>query len=365
METSRKNLFCVPIKLCIIFTIATIFIVIISLSSCLILYSLSRSNEEESLGLPIPPLYPVTLLEDGFKPSSVKSIDITYADRSVDAAVVRFYEDRCSKSKYQNVLLPIVQLVLKPLWDHRVAFNYYYGDTPVYVAGEDSFITYSISAATDNGIGPVASGCQIQLFVFDDQLKYFEFTESNFIPERGFIDQSGCLPVGADGEVTNSTTIFHLANAGSYFVSAFVKKGIEIQADISVHAVEYNTTGLKVVPCALDEYVKHCTISFSSFQSSPDSVCVWAQSESFMSLNFSSNAINNTRLLIAAVAGGAGAEIVLLALLMLVLVGIHLIRIRLKRQRSTGGENEPLLQKEVITHDHVWDKKNYSIQKIS
>lgn len=322
---------------------------LLALSSVFLNYAESVSGES-LYRVPVPSQFPVNLFPDGFNPSNIKSIDITSnSDKTVfDSTNVKLYRGPCNSHQYTMQLLPYVTRNIKPLGDSRLALNYNYGDWPIYVAGGDSNLVYNISAS--NGPNHHSDGsCAAELFVFKNQSNYFEFMETTYLPEKGYIKRSGCLPVGSGDETENSTTVFHLPNPNSYFVSISLKKGIEVLVNISVDALEYNITSTStLVDCALNEYVNKCTISFGSaklfHQPSSGTVCVWAQAEAYTMLNISSNLNNgNEFVYIAFIVGSIVSIFLFIATFVLFMVGHQLIIMR----RHDDHLRQPLLQQKV------------------
>ena len=72
--------------------------------------------------------------------------------------------------------------------------NYEYGDTPLFAGGGNSTLVYLTSAKCTHNL----SNCPLELFLFTTEKHYTQFTNSH-LSESGFIQRSGCLPVGING----------------------------------------------------------------------------------------------------------------------------------------------------------------------
>ena len=348
--TSTKSKVCLFLTLAVVFSILLVLcitgIVIFSLN----LYRLQhflRSHSPLLSDVPVPSGYPVLLGGNGYDPSTVKSVDISTDAKKANPLAqvsVSFYTGAC-KFHYESVFLPNVFRDLKALYDNRLAFNYNYGDKPLYVAGEDSILKYFSSASSD---GPVGSNeCPMELFLFDDQSKYQNFQQDSLLPEAGFINRSGCLPVGSKlDEVKNSTTVFHLPKPGSYFVSISIRKDVRTRTNISGHAQEFNTTEFKPVKdCVLNENFNQCTITLHNHESwfnpvSSENLCIWARSQYNVNVNVTTASNNGGKLMNIGSKVGLVGSIVLL--LVVIISCFLLMRYCIFREESIG-ERKPLL----------------------
>ena len=260
------------------------------------------ANSPNQHDIPVPAGELVLLKEEGFDLSTTAAIEVSARSNGMSPLNVLLYKGSCD-FKYQTVsTLPSVPRDLLPLDNVRLAFNYNYGDLPIYAAGKNSTLNYSISASYKNA--PAQSqrtGCALELFLFDDETKYNRFIENPFLQADGFVDHSGCLlelkRTNSTNVIKNTTTaVFTLKTANAYFVSIDTMSGLETHTNISASVFEFSDSGLDMVNCALNEYVTKCKVSFDDRNSrslfqlpacNSNPVCVWAKAESYALLSLS------------------------------------------------------------------------------
>ena len=358
--TSTKSKVCLFLSLTVVVSVLVSCITL----TVLVISSLHLHHLQHSLRLyspllsdvPVPSGYPVLLGGNGYDPSAVKSVDISTDAKKVNPlsqVSVSFYTGAC-KFHYESVFLSNVSRDLKATYDNRLAFNYNYGDKPLYVAGGDSILKYFSSASSD---GPVGSNeCPMELFLFDDQSKYQNFQQDSLLPKAGFINRSGCLPVGSKlDEVKNSTIVFHLPKPGSYFVSISIKKGVWTRTNISGYAQEFSTTEFKPVKdCVLNENFNRCTISLHNHESwfhpvSSENLCIWARSQYNVNVNVTTASDNCGKLMNIGLNVFSGVFIVLLFVVIISCFLLMIMRYCISREKSiANGEGKPLIEKHTV-----------------
>ena len=347
-------------KSLIVVCLVIIFIIVL-LSTTGILFS--SIHLKESLPDKEGTLVPVSVA--GNFPAKIGRFD-SYTTKDILVSIdpqefqrnVRFYKNDCDQNRSYVVESPQIELPsISPIADSNIGFNYYSGDNPVYTSGTLSYITYNISASfSSNDFS--SSECLMQLLAFDSRIKYLDFTESTYPTEGSYFRKSGCLPVGKDGEIENSTVTFHLPKAASYFVAISLKEGVDVHGgSVAVHAIEYNVTGLDVLQCSLNSFVDQCTFNFDNkFEIIPEhrDVCIWAESESLTTVNVSSSLNKNLAISYSILL--SVSCIVLIVILFSVTITVCVRYSKIRQQERFGNEVEPLLEKQDIV------KKNYNIQ---
>ena len=346
-------LICLAVCLVLFVAVSVIFLVL----SSTLLNSLNSSDLLQLTDFSVPSGYPVLLGANGIDPASSSGVEIsTNAAKTAPLTDlnVKLYQGHCQDTQYREVNLPNVSRDIQPLADSRLAFNYNYGDLPLYVAGGNSTVTYTISASN----GPSSSGltddtdCSVELFLFDDQLKYSKFVESNYLREEGYVNRSGCLPVGTKDEIKNSTTVFYLSKPNSYFVSISLKENIETLTNISAHALEFSDVKLESVDCALNEFTNKCKITFDDkstgwFQlhSSEPLQCIWAESEAFVTINVTAVANGKSKSVYTTTQRSsiAGLGVCMVIVILLISSGV----IYWLMSKNYQDEKKPLLWKNV------------------
>lgn len=361
-EMSSKRLICLSISLIIVVTIsvAVTCIIIFVPSSIFLFESHSTDGSSTQLDFPVPTRYPAILKQDGYDPINIKSISVSNDDPDdhSGSSVVAFYKGSCDTDRTTESNLPDKHRVLQPLGNKKVAFNYNYGYLPLYVAGEESKLTYHISAY--NKPLDDTMPCPLELFLFNDESSFMKFMETTFQPEKGYIKRSGCLPVGNSTNELNSTVVFQLSDPSPYYVSVSIAKDVYITATINVHAIEYNITDMELLPCELNYQTNHCIIHvgvskqiFGINQVSADPVCVWAVTgppsssiDMVTRVNITTNANKSFCIVYMSFTIVSGVGFVLCMLM--IGVGILVLRkfmIQINRmKREKVSEKQPLIQ---------------------
>ena len=348
-------------SLTVVCVVVLIFIIVLLTTTGILFSSIhleeSLPGKEESLSLvSIAGNFPAMIgLFDSYTTKEILvSMDPQEYQRNV-----KLYKNYCEENRSFAVESPDIALpYISPIADSNIGLNYYSGDNPVYTYGTPSFITYKISASFSSNDDFTSSECLMQLLAFDSRIKYLEFTESTYPSEGSSLIKSGCLPVGKDGEIENSTVTFNLPTAGSYFVAISLKEGVDVLGgSVGVHAIEYNVTGLEILECSLSSFVDQCTFNFDNkFQIIPGRkhFCIWAESESLTTVNVSSSLNKNLAISYSILL--SVSCIVLIVMLFSVTITACVRYSKMRQQERFGNEVEPLLK----NHDFV--EKNYNIQ---
>ena len=258
---------------------------------------------KETIPLPDNNL-PVLLKQGGFSPKDTKYIDVAANFDKDSYNKIIFFKALCNATSYTQNLLDPVNRSLTPTADHptnRYPFNYHYGDVPVYSAGGNSSLVYNISASglADGSMHneqPAAarlhhSSCPLELFMFDSESNYTKFLQNKTVNVTGFVNRSGCIPVGVGDNVLHNSTVFWLGQPNFYYIMASVVAGINISTNISGHVRAYSTDQHnQITKCDLETNNRNaCRISISNSDRAEFShpVCIFAQAKSSSSLNVS------------------------------------------------------------------------------
>ena len=277
----------------------------------------SSSNEE----IPIPSGSNVLLKAGGYDLSSTKRLEVS-TNTNTDSYTfinVTFYEGSCNLASYQHNL-PVVKKSIVPVADIRLAMNYEYGDTPLFAGGGNSTLEYLTSAKCTHDL----SNCPLELFLFTTEKSYTQFINSHLC-ENGFIQRSGCLPVGRNGTAELSTTLFNLTTPSSYYVAAYIEEGLDVMINVSGNIVQYSLHGFDLdKDCILNQNHNKCslTISDKNIQTSKDKVCVLSQASELVLINVTTiSDVHNEKIVhIATALFGAILVGVILFVLFVVLV---------------------------------------------
>ena len=297
----------------------------------------SSSNQE----IPIPSGSNVLLKAGGYDLSSTKRLEVS-TNTNTDSYTfinVTFYEGSCNLASYLHSL-PVVKKSIVPVADIRLAMNYEYGDTPLFAGGDNSTLVYLTSAKRTHDL----SNCPLELFLFTTEKSYTQFINSHLC-ENGFIQRSGCLPVGRNGTAELSTTLFNLTTPSSYYVAAYIEEGLDVIINVSGNIVQYSLHGFDLdKDCILNQNHNKCslTISDKNIQTSNDKVCVLSQASEFVLINVTTiSEFHNEK--IVHIATALSGVAILLAVMKFVVLFVILVLKCMCRQHAEHEDEKKLL----------------------
>ena len=296
----------------------------------------NSSNEEIS----IPSGSNVLLKAGGYDLSRTKRLEVS-TNTNTDSYTfinVTFYEGSCNLASYQHNL-PVVKKSIVPVADIRLAMNYEYGDTPLFAGGGNSTLVYLTSAKRTHDL----SNCPLELFLFTTEKSYTQFINSHLC-ENGFIQRSGCLPVGRNGTAERSITLFNLTTPSSYYVAAYLEEGLDVMINVSGNIVQYSLHGFDLdKDCILNQNHNKCslTISDKNIQTSKDKVCVLSQASELVLINVTTiSDVHNEKIVHIATALSGVAILVGVILFVLFLI---LVLKYMRKQHTEHGDSEKKL----------------------
>ena len=313
----------------------------------------SSSNEE----IPIPSDSNVLLKAGGYDLYSTKRLEVS-TNTNTDSYTfinVTFYKGSCNLASYLRIL-PVVEKSIVPVADIRLPMNYEYGDTPLFAGGGNSTLVYLTSAKRTHNL----SNCPLELFLFTTEKSYTQFINSH-LSESGFIQRSGCLPVGRNGTAERSITLFNLTTPSSYYVAAYFEEGLDVIINVSGNIVQYSLQGFDLdKDCILNQNHNECSLTLSdkNIQTSNDKVCVLSQASEFVLINVTtiiSDVHNEIFVLISVGTAVSGVVILVTVVLFVVLVLEYM-----HKQYTKHGDSEkkPLLTTPSLETDQDENSKN-------
>ncbi len=222
----------------------------------------------------------VSLRQEGFDHTKTKTVELTSSSSSSSDYTVTFYTGLCNTTTYTQLMLQPIYRPINPIEDSRLALNYKYGDNPLYVAGGNSTLTINMSASNASND---TSRCPLELFLFDSETIYYQSKRDKLnAPVTGFVNRSGCLPVGQGSETNISVTVFTMELPKSYYVMVVISKGVVMNATLSGHILIYSKDNYKLYQnCSLNRDRNNCSILISDSQP----LCILAQADEYTVIN--------------------------------------------------------------------------------
>ena len=292
-------------------------------------YYLYRSVDSTTSDRPsniLLPRHSLALLKTD--PANTKAVKVT----SNSSNVVSFYTGQCNAITYNQTILKPSYRPLNPIENSRLAFNYNYGDLPLYVAGGTSTLIVNITASN----APTnVTQCPLELFLFDSETSYDRSKRGKEnAPITGFVNQSGCIPVGHKDKANTSVIVFSMVQPSSYYLLMIISKRVTINATLSGHVLEYSKDHYKLYKnCSLDSDRNNCSISTNNNE------CILAQADDYTVINVT--AIGKTVLRTHRVGFIVGvAFLSIMALIAFIIVAAIIVKII---QSSSDTERLPLI----------------------
>ena len=318
----------------------------------------SSSNEE----IPIPSDSNVLLKAGGYDLSRTKRLEVS-TNTNTDSYTfinVTFYKGSCNLASYLRIL-PVVEKSIVPVADIRLPMNYEYGDTPLFAGGGNSTLVYLTSAKRTHNL----SNCPLELFLFTTEKSYTQFINSH-LSENGFIQRSGCLPVGRNGTAERSITLFNLTTPSSYYVAAYFEEGLDVIINVSGNIVQYSLHGFDLdKDCILNQNHNQCSLTLSdkNIQTSNDKVCVLSQASEFVLINVTTISDVHNEIFVQNLVGTAVSGVAILVTVAIVLFVVLVLVLKyMHQQHNEHGDSEckPLLSTPSSETDQDENREKYN-----
>ena len=188
---------------------------------------------------------------------------------------VTFYKTRKNTLQHTTKRLRKRMLYYNPSFvTYRSSMNYFFGDVPIYLAGNGT-LTYTFSFRADVNF----TVCPLELHMFDDYQKYHHYLLHPYDNYNGPISSLNCTLNSVNSTVQTFIVNFHLYPNTFYYFAVGLTKNLYINITISGNVEVFQVSDLTPEKCVLNSSTPSCTfpIGHSSVSYAQGYLCLLAQ----------------------------------------------------------------------------------------